>query len=350
MYEGMDYEVIKRNILSRIQGIDKSEGSFVNDMVSPLSMELEGVYVELEGLLSTMFLEDVSTEDLEKRAAEYGIYRKNGTYAEGVATFTGLENTLIPKDSLISTGTGLNFITIEEKTITIGATTIDIPIKAVEVGSVYNVDPNAINTLSVGINGIISVTNKEKTAGGTNIETDEELLNRLLLRLRTPATSGNKEHYRLWAMEVDGVGDAKVFPLWNGNGTVQVLPITTDKKAPDQIIINNVITRIEEKRPIGATVTVTAPREVGINIVAILEIDTNYALQNIINSYTEKITKYITDSAFKVNVVDYFKCLSLFYEISGVKTVKDFKINNSTSNVGVAEKEIQVIGTINITV
>jgi len=350
VYENINYETIKQRILSKIQGIDKREGSFVNDMVSPISTEFEGVYVELENILSTMFLEDISEEDLIKRCAEYGIYRKNGTYSEGIATFTGLENTVIPKDSLISTNTGLNFVTTEEKIIVTGTTTADIPIKSVEVGIVYNVEANTINTLSVGINGIIGVTNKEKLLGGTNVETIEELLNRLLLKLRTPATSGNKEHYKLWAIEVDGIGDAEIFPLAFGNGTVQVMPITTDKKAPDQTIITKVITKIEENRPIGATVTVTAPTEIKINIDAALEIDTNYSLQNIIDAYTEKITKYIQDSVPKIKTVDYFKALSLFYEIAGAKTVKNFKINNNTTNITIGPKEIQILGTINITV
>lgn len=349
MYENMKYEVIKQNILSSIKGIDKREGSFINDMVSPVSMELEGNYVELEKLLSVFFLEDMNEEDLIRKCAEYAIYRKMGTYAEGVATFTGLENTLIPIDTLLSTNTGSTFVTTEEKAIPPGVTTIDIPIKATDVGDMYNIDPNSINTLSVGINNIISVTNKEKLTGGTDIETIKELLNRLLLRLRTPGTSGNKEHYKLWAMEVDGIGDAMVFPLWNGNGTVQVIPITTDKKVPDQTIINKVSTTIEEKRPIGATVTVTAPTEIQINITATIEIDTNYVFQKIIDVYTEKITKYIKDSVPNIKVVDYFKCLSLFYEVEGVKSVKNFKINNDTTNINIGTKEIQVIGTITIT-
>lgn len=347
MYENINYEEIKLRILSKIHGIDKNEGSFVNDMVSPVSMEFESVYVELEKLLSTMFLEDMIKEDLEKRCSEYGIYRKNGTYSEGIASFSGLENTVIPINTLITTTT-LNFVTIEEKTIAIGTTTVDVNVKAVDVGSKYNVEANTINTLSVGINGIISVTNKEATVGGTDVETDEELLSRLFLRLRTPATSGNKEHYKLWTMEIDGVGGAKIFPLWNGNGTVQIVPITTDKRCPNQTIINKIVAKIEEKRPIGATVTVSPPEENNINVTAVIVLNTNANLQSVKKEYQYKFNKYIIDSVFKVNVVDYFKCMSLFYEIEGIKTVTSFEINGTTSNIIIPEKEIQVVGTINI--
>lgn len=348
MYENIDYETIKLRILSRIHGIDKNEGSFINDMVSPVSMELENVYVELEKLLSTMFLEDMSKGDLEKRCSEYGIYRKNGSFSEGAASFSGIENTVIPINTLISTNSSLNFTTIEEKVIAKGTSTVDISIKAIDVGSKYNVESNTINNLPVGINGIINVTNKDEIVGGTDIETDEELLARLLLRLKTPATSGNKEHYKLWTMEIDGVGGAEIFPLWNGNGTVQIIPITTDKRCPTQTIINKIITKIEEERPIGATVTVTPPQENKINVIATIELNPNADLETVQKEYGYKFTKYISDSVFNVYIVDYFKCLSLFYEIEGIKTVTNFEINGTTNNIIIPEKEIQVVGTITI--
>lgn len=341
-----DYESIKQGILSKIQGIDKNEGSFINDMVSPISMEFESIYIELQKILSTMFLESMDTTNLEKRCSEYGLYRKNGTYSEGVAQFSGLENTIIPMGTMITTLTGLNYITIEEKMIkTVPA---QIKIKATDVGNKYNVEENTINILPVGINGVISVTNEEATIGGTNIESDSELLSRLLLRLRTPATSGNKEHYRLWTMEVDGIGGAKVFPLWNGNGTVQIIPITTNKRCPSQDTIDKIKEKMEEKRPVGATVTVTPPVENEINITATVTMNLNGDIETIKKEYTKKINKLITEDVFKTNVVDYFKCLSLFYEIEEVKTVTNFEINSQTNNIVIPEKEIQVVGTINI--
>lgn len=60
-------------------------------------------------------------------------------------------------------------------------------------------------------------------------ETDDELRARYYIKIQTPATSGNAYHYRLWSKEVSGVGDAKVYPLWNGNGTVKVLIIDSNK-------------------------------------------------------------------------------------------------------------------------
>lgn len=341
------YEDIKKDILSRITTVNTNEGSFADITISPTALEIEKNYVLLNQIYNNIFLENLSSEDLESKANEYGITRKEGTKSIGKVSIQALKDTVIPKDTLVSTSYGLNYLTIEEITFTSDATLI-VDVIAEEVGTKYNVSAGSINNLPISISGVVSVTNAVETKDGTNIETDEELLNRLLIRLRTSATSGNAMHYKMWAMEVEGIGDAKVYPLWNGNGTVQILVITTDKKAPSSELINKVISKIEEERPIGANVTVTAPTEIDINIDATIKLKLNADLQAITNSYNEDINEYISDSVFKSNIVDYNKCLSLFYNIEGVDSVLDFKINNTTSNITIGEKQIQVVGVIEI--
>ena len=44
----------------------------------------------------------------------------------------------------------------------------------------------------------------------------------ILKKVSLPATSGSKYHYIQWAKEINGVGNAKCLPLWNGNGTVKL--------------------------------------------------------------------------------------------------------------------------------
>ncbi len=348
MYEDKTYENIKTSILDKIEGIDKREGSFLNDMVSPLSFELEGAYQQFNAMLGIMFLDDSTGIYLEKRAKEYGITRKQGTYATGEVTFTGNENTVIPQGSLVSTTTNLIFETIEDVIIE-ASTEATVGIEAQNVGAKYNVLANTVTLIPVSINGVTAVTNNIETLGGTDIETDKELLNRTLLQIQNPATSGNAMHYKLWALEEDGVGDAKIFPLANGNGTVLVLPITSDKEAPDNTILQNIRDNIEANRPIGATVTVNAPTEVIINVNATINLDSNYTVDSVLSVYTEKFSNYIKDSVFKIYNVDYFKCLSIMYEVPGVLEVTDFQLNNGTVNIIIGEQEIQVTGTINIT-
>lgn len=348
MYDGMLYENLKNDMLVKIPNMDKREGSFVSDMISPVAYEFEYAYQQFEAMLGIMFMEDSNAEHIEKRAKEYGLFRKKGTHAIGAVIFTGSENTTIPKGAIVATVTNLLYETSEQVTIPQGETTIVAPIKAQEIGDKYNVLSNMLTFIPVAIMGVSSVTNTDNILGGTDIETDGELVRRVLLQIQTPATSGNAIHYKLWALEVNGVGDAKVFPLYNGPGTVLVMPITSDKRAPDTTIINNTKNAIEDKRPIGASVTVSAPEEVLINVSAQIVLDPNFTLEKVEEKYIEKFRDYITKSVFRLYTVDYYKCLSIFYELEGVKQVANFKINNATSNVEITENKIQVAGTVAI--
>ena len=347
MYENKLYENIKEDILSGISNIDKREGAILNDMVSPIALELENVYAQFDKMLGVMFLDTSAGEYIDKRASEYGIKRKNGTYATGICTFTGTKGTEIPLKSLCATSYGLLFETTEVTTISENGTA-QAAVKSVEIGDKYNVLSGEINIIPINISGITSVTNEDKLLGGTDIETDDALVKRVLAYLQSPATSGNIYHYKLWTMAVEGVGDAKIFPLDNGNGTVSVMPITSGGRSPDEGIIEKVKNYIEEQRPIGATVSVIAPEEVLINIDAKVVIDTSTTLSAIKSLYEEKLHEYIKNSVFKLSVVDYYKCLSIFYEIQGIKQVTEFKINSGTANVLIGEKQIQVAGAVEV--
>lgn len=348
MYENKTYEKIKKDVLEKINNnVDKREGSFINDMVSPYCLELESAYEEFSYLLDSMFLNNTNTEELEMRANEYGISRKQGEKSTGSVTFTGTGGVVIPKGTLVSTATGLLFETDNEGIINPAENTVTVPITAKEVGYIYNLEIGTITKLPILIAGITAVTNKINTSGGANRETDKELLDRVLDKIRNPSNGGNIADFRRWAIEVDGIGDAKIIP---GKGKVMVIPITTAKTAPDERIISKVLKNIEVKKPIFGEVTVVKPSETKVNIKAKVKIDASYSLEYVKGEYIKRIKKYIEDSVFKIHTVDYYKCLSFLYDIEGVTEVIDFTLNGIKDKLTIDGSSIQVLGTIDIAI
>lgn len=350
MYSNKLYEDIKSSILSRIESMDKREGSVTADMISPIAMELEAYYQELTKALGIMFLEDSTGTYLEKRAGEYGIKRKSGTNATGAVVFTGSGGTTIPKGSLVATATGLIYQTTVTAMIPEQESTVAVPIVSQGIGGKYNVIAGTITKTPVSIIGVFSVSNPEETKGGTDIETDAQLLSRVLYMLQNPATSGNATHYKLWAMEVAGIGDAKVFPLHSGNGTVMVMPITTAKQAPPLELIERVQKHIDAMRPIGASVTVTAPLEVPLNVTATVIPISGYTAADIEAAYLVLLKQYVSESIFKLSVVDYYRCLSMMYDLSSVQQVVEFRLNGGEGNIVIQPTEIQAPGTVIVSV
>lgn len=349
MYEDKTYEAIKAEMLEEITLTDKREGSFVNDMLSTAAMQGEKLYVAMEHALAVAFLKNCVGEDADEKAAEEGLTRKAGTKAQGEAAFTGEAGKAIPAGTLLSTAGGLLFRTTAAAAIGEDGTAT-VPIEAEEDGDAYNILAGSLNTLPVAINGITSVTNAEGTLGGAEEETDAELIARTLLKKRTPATSGNEHHYLEWALAVDGVGNARIFSLDEGPGTVGVMPITSSGRAPDGDILDAVKAHIEEERPIGATVLVYAPEEILIAAKAVISITKDTTAEDVEKAYTEKLENYLKGSVFLLQAVDYYKCLSLFYEIGGVAKVSSFLLNGAEESIAIGEKQIQVMGDIEIEV
>lgn len=347
MYEDRLYEVLKEEMLQEITQTDKREGSFVNDIISTSAMKGEEVWAELSKAVGVFFKKDCTGEYCDRFAEEYGITRKNGKKAKGTVTFTGEAGVEIPVGTLCATSAGLMFVTTEVGSI--GASgTVSVPVEAEDIGDKYNILTGYINTLPVAIRDVTGVTNGAAFIGGAEAETDEELIDRLLLRLRTPATSGNAYHYLQWALEVEGVGNAKVFPLDNGPGTVGVMLITSAGRSPGEDVINAAAAHIEGERPIGATVSVYAPQEVVINIEAAIQISASTTLEAVKKEYQSLLSNYIKNSVFVLSNMDYYKCLSMFYDIPGVVAVKSFLLNGAQKNIPISEKQIQVLGSITI--
>lgn len=350
MYKESDTE-IRNRMLGRVPNdLDKLEGSFFYDVFSPVSEEFAQIKVQLDEILNRVFIqkaiENGYSEEIEMRALENGIYRKQGSYAIGKVTFKGIDNTLIPKDTIVQTESGLQFKTMQDETIVNGK--IDIPIQAVEVGSIYVVSVNTICQLPVQILGVTEVINEAPTEGGMDIEDDESLCNRYFEKIQKPITSGNDNHYKQWALEVKGIGDAKVFPLWNGNGTVKIVIVDSNKKKPTEDLIEQVYEYIEEKRPIGAKVTITGAIEKQISVTAKVTLANGFDLGKVHEEFIKLLDKYFKDIAFELFYISIAKIGNILLNTPGVLDYSDLKVNNLISNIGLQNEEIPVLGNVEL--
>lgn len=349
MYEDQDDITIKNRMADNIDSdIDKSEGSFINDVISPTSQELAQEYIDLDEMLKRVFAITAAangySDDLANRCKEFGVYRKDGSKATGQITFSGTDGTTIPEGTLMQTAEGLQFITLEDGTISGG--TIAIDIEAMDIGTDYNVPAQAITELPVQLTGVTLISNDLAITGGSAEESDDDLLQRLLLKAQTPAVSGNANHYKSWATEVSGIGDAKVFPLWNGNGTVKVCVIDSNKQPANADLVNDVIAHIEANRPIGANVTVEAATALDINIVVTVIRNTNYTLEQINTNIQSKISEYLKTIAFKQSYVSYAQIGSCILNSEGVNDYSNLILNDGVINVAIGDEQVAVAGTV----
>lgn len=222
------------------------------------------------------------------------------------------------------------------------------PIISKEEGEQNNLPIGAINKIVLTTQGISSVKNEVETKDGYNTETDEELRARYLFKIREIITSGNANHYRDWALSVDGVGACKVLPLWNGNGTVKVVIINSNKEVADSDLLERVKNHIEKERPVGANVTVTSATPKIINISVEVEILENFVKENVKEDIKKNVNKYFQDVAFKTEYLSFAKVGSVILTSEGVGDYKNLKLNQGTENIEIGEEELIKLGTFDI--
>ena len=351
-------ETILDRMKSGITGVSTIEGSDIHNSQAPVSVELSDTKLQLDEVFKKVFassaLENGYSEWLEKRCSDFGIYRKSGDKASGYITFNGQAGATILANTIVQTQTGLRYFTDSSAVIPNGFTSVKVKVTAENIGSSYNKIANTITYLPIKLINITSITNEEAFENGYDVESDEDLYKRYILKLQTPATSGNIYHYQNWALEVTGVGDVKVFSETNlsgehQNGCVKIVIINSNKLGADTTLINNVLTHIEANRPIGCTPYVVSATEKSINVSVNIVLSDGYILDNVKTNIENKLIEYCKTIAFKQTYVSYAKIGSLILETEGVNDYGNLTINNTTTNITLGDIEIPVIGSVVVT-
>jgi len=343
VYEAQTYELILKRMLERVDAdLDKREGSIIYDALSPAAAELAQAYVELEINLKLFSAKTSSGDYLELRTADYGVTRKAATKAQRKALFFGkddlpLEVNLGSRFSIEQ----LNYQTTER--ISTGQYILECEV----AGSIGNQNFGALLPIDY-ISGLVRAELSDILIPGTDTETDDDLRQRYLQRVRQPATSGNAAQYRQWATDVPGVGDAKVFPLWAGPGTVKLAIVDTEKQPASTALVDEVADYLENVRPIGAAVTVVSATAKGINVSAAVALASGYVIQAVTDAFSTALEVYLQEMAFTGTYVSYAKVGTLLLNTLGVIDYTSLTVNSGGANVALADEEIPVLGTVGL--
>lgn len=344
MLEIKTFEQLMADMLSRVSdSLDKREGSVIYTAVAPCAAELAQAYINLALAMQLAFATTSSGEYLERRAAEMDVNRLPSVAAVKRGLFTDTAGAAFD----IPIGSRFRI----DDMVYVATSRIGIGVYAMlceTAGEVGNIPAGEMLPISY-ISGLAkAILTADILTEGQDTESDTKLLTRYLLRVRMPATSGNVYHYKQWALEVPGVGDSKIFPLWNGNGTVKVVIIDTDKLPASPALVDAAKQHIEEVRPIGATVTVVSGTAKAINISATLTLATGHTIAAVTASFTAAVTEYLKSTAFVTSYISYAKLGTVLLGTEGVLDYAGLSINGGATNIALGVEEIPVLGTVTL--
>lgn len=350
-------------ILSRLKGwltspASKNEGTFSMFNLRSVAQEFALVRNDMEIMNNNWSLDTATGQYLDAKAQDYGLYRHNAQYATGALTFTGSDGAVVPSGTtVLAPDYGVQFNLVGDVTLTGGSGTGTA--ECVTIGSVGNVPAGAITTIVGQVQGVASVTNAAAFSGGWDREDDDNLRLRIYNKIRYPATSGNAYHYQQWAMSVNGVGAVKVFPLWDGAGTVKVSILDAAGNPASEDLVQAVQDYIDPdeghgggQAPIGAVVTVTTATPKAVNVAATVELGASASgIEAVKASFTEALGDFFRERAYdgETDGVSVALVGRVLLDTPGVIDYANLTLNGQTSAVTIGAEEVLQVGTIDLT-
>jgi len=343
MFGDKTYNVILGDMLSRVTSdVDKREGSIIYDALAPCAYQLAQTYFNLSNYIDLFYVDTTVGEYLDKKAADYGITRKPANYAirqiktsgtVNIGTRWGFEDTTYEITELLSEN--IYSATCEQS----GG-----------VGNTYHGTLENIDNVSY-----ITATLADIITLGSDEETDDKLRDRIKQYLTNPSQDGNNAQYLKWATEYDGIGTAKVFPLWNGGNTVKIA-ITNSKCLPAEAAL---ITKFQEYidpgaeglgngvAPIGSKVTITGGTQLAITIAGIVTLADGYTDAD---GASDAITDYLLSITYVKSSVSYMRIGSALLDCPSIIDLSSLTLNTGTSDITLTGDEIPVLTSIILTV
>ncbi len=344
----MTYEEILQRMLERVpNNIDKREGSIIFNALAPAAVELAQMYIEVERILNEGFADTASRKYLIKRAAERGITPEPAT----AAVVKGEFNIDVPIGSRFSLD-DLNYVVVEK--ISKGV----FKLQCETIGS----KPNSYLGTLIPIDYIDGLTNAEVTEiliPGEDEEETEVFRERYFQSFDPQSYGGNIADYKQKTKSIPGVGSVKVYPVWNGGGTVKLVIIDSEYQKPSSELVDQVQTLIDPVQnqgqglgiaPIGHVVTVEGVKERVVNISTNITYQQGWQWEDIKPYIEEAIDEYFLELIKEWEDVDIIIRISQIETrilgIEGVIDVGNTEINGIAENLVLESDEIPVRGEI----
>lgn len=247
--------------------------------------------------IADQILPDTADEAMLERQANLRIGgRKQPSQATGTVQVTGTVGAFLPEGTVLQATNGNQYSIVVA--VTLNDTTASASVISIEKGSAMNLDVGETLTLVSPIASIQDEATVEEPGitGGSDLESVEDLRDRVIRSYRIIPCGGDADDYVTWALEVEGITRAWCIPNHMGAGTVGVFCVRDgdDPITPDEPELQYVKDHIDTVRPVTANVYVLAPTLKTINFTISVTPDSEAvrtavqaALSNLIDSESD---------------------------------------------------------------
>ena len=360
MFENYTYDRLLEDVLNNAPaGIDTRPGSIFYDAISGILLKVAKLYTDIDYIAELIYIDTTTGDYLDRKAGEYSLTRLAATKCRYRFTYEGKE----PEVGERFYTDGLYFVL---KKTDENELYLEAEIAGTEANGIYS------GTAAIPVNniqGLTAATFGELMELGSDEESDDDFRERLREKMAGPAENGNKQHYRTWCEEVEGVGRARIIPLWNGPNTVKGIIIDPSGTPATEALVARVQEKIDPDSDgdgegdglgegvanLGAHFTAVAPARCEINIEFNAVLTAGATEQQAIDEATQAITEYF--KGLTLNTPDketiVVRIAAVGAIINGLPSIIDYNsltFNGDTSNIEPGIEAVAVIGGVTVNV
>lgn len=339
--------------------IDTREGSIIYDSTAVVAQELYSVIQAIRLVYNETYVDTATLEGLIMRCEERGVEIKEPTCALLQAQFdlpvnVGDVFTIVDSqmnyeiEELIEEPTEENgmlyFYSMrcqedgEEGNLYLGHL---IPISDIENSDLF--------TVAEATEIIISASNGDD---------EDAIREKYYQSCQTGRFGGNVADYKGKVLTIEGVGGVKVYPAWNGGGTVKCVIISPVADKPSEDVVYSVQEVLDPVTgqgqgigwaPIGHIVTVEAVTEQLVNIETSIEYKTGWSFESAksqievaIDTYLKEVNQEWQDAeSLKIRIA---QVESALLDLEPVVDIRNTKLNGMEENIDLNPDAIAVRG------
>lgn len=348
MYEDMTYEYILARMIERVEShypnLDRREGSMIFNALAPAALELAVMYTELDNALRESFVKTASREYKLIGCAEMGM--DISMFEAHAGTFKGEFDVEVPIGSKWNYDL-YNYEVIEYLGKNGDKYTYSMICDT--LGTAPNDLTGSLTCITDIPYGLTYAELTECLIEGENETSDEDINKAYDEFVNNTIGDGNTSQYKKWCDEYNGIGNSKVFPLWNGANTVKVSILSASNKRATQELVTEFQEYLDPNTtgmgdgvaPIGAFVTVTTATEVPLNVTATITLKDGYSE---VSGIDEAISNYCGSIAYKKTQVSYMGVGATILGVDCVESISNLTINDGVNDIVLDDEEIPVLG------
>lgn len=328
--------------------VDTRQGSLYRDAAAGHIIRISKFFDNLRSVNKIISLDTCTGEILDEYMRMRGLYRNpsKATPAKYHVHFTGIKPAV---GSVMSSAGHFFTLQMEDDSYILVSEELGTDMNDLLEGELVIPETD--------VDGLISATLGKIAVPALDIENDDSARRRLHNRISGPDENGNKSHIRTWCESVEGVGRARVIPLWKGDNTVAAVIISKDGEVPTEEIIENVQEYLdpgaagmgEGVATIGQFFTALSSQPVIINVSVTVIKTSSISYSEIQEDFREKLTEYCRSIAmmeeFSADIkVRYNRIGAILSNMESVIDYEGLLVNGGLENISFNIYQIPVMG------